>query len=211
MKTILFLALYSANVAFAPVPNLGSCPNVRGIPNFDRTRYLGSWYEYSNVFEFYQIGSRCVRATYTDEGDRIGVFNEQVNSITGSYGNVKGSARTASNAGGRAELIVGFEGIPFGNGDGGSRANYMVVDTDYDTYAIVYSCAPKPIIPVKKESLWLLTRAQYPTKSLVNSAYNRMKQLGLPVGSLQRTSQTNCQSLPPPGAASPSLTIESLG
>ena len=99
MKTILFLALYSANVAFAPVPNLGSCPDVRGdyawevaklnflffvlvgIPNFDRTRYLGSWYEYSNVFEFYQIGSRCVRATYTDEGDRIGVFNEGVNSL----------------------------------------------------------------------------------------------------------------------------------
>ena len=52
-----------------------------GIPNFDKTRYLGSWYEYANVFEFYQIGSRCVRATYTDEGNRIGVFNEQVNSM----------------------------------------------------------------------------------------------------------------------------------
>ena len=54
---------------------------VIGIPNFDKTRYLGSWYEYANVFEFYQIGSRCVRATYTDEGKRIGVFNEQVNSM----------------------------------------------------------------------------------------------------------------------------------
>ena len=28
---------------------------------------------------------------------------------------MKGSARTASNAGGRAELIVGFEGIPCKN------------------------------------------------------------------------------------------------
>ena len=48
---------------------------------FDKSRYLGSWYEYANVFEFYQIASECVRATYTDEGDRIGVFNEQVNAM----------------------------------------------------------------------------------------------------------------------------------
>ena len=52
-----------------------------GMKNFVRSRYLGSWYEYSNVFEIYQIGGTCVRATYTDEGDRIGVFNEQVNKM----------------------------------------------------------------------------------------------------------------------------------
>ena len=52
-----------------------------GISNFAKTRYLGSWYEYANVFEFYQIGGTCVRATYTDEGDRIGVFNEGVNTM----------------------------------------------------------------------------------------------------------------------------------
>ena len=30
MKIILLLAVYSANVTFAAVPYLGSCPNVRG-------------------------------------------------------------------------------------------------------------------------------------------------------------------------------------
>ena len=54
---------------------------IPGLANFDRSRYLGSWYENANVFEFYQIGSTCVRATYTDEGSKIGVFNEQVNAM----------------------------------------------------------------------------------------------------------------------------------
>ena len=92
------LILQVTNIVNGGVPSFGRCPNVRGelfllssrqgmrfsisgIANFDKSRYLGSWYEYANVFEFYQIGSECVRATYTDEGDRIGVFNEQVNAM----------------------------------------------------------------------------------------------------------------------------------
>ena len=44
-----------------------------------------------------------------------------------------------------------------------------MVDTDYTNYAIVYDCSPFPVI--KKESLWLLTRKQWPDKSLVEWAY----------------------------------------
>ena len=33
---------------------------IAGIANFDKTRYLGVWYEYSNVFEPFQIGRRSL-------------------------------------------------------------------------------------------------------------------------------------------------------
>merc|ERR1719192_1404567 len=133
---------------------------------------------------------------------------EQVNAITGGYGNVKGSARPASSDG-RAEFIVGFSGIPFGNEDGGTEPNYRVVATDYTTYAIVYDCSQKLFI--KKESLWLLTRDQNPSPYIVAGAKNQMKSLGLPVGALRTTPQTNaskCPQLARPTLQSPSRVWE---
>ena len=52
-----------------------------GMAGFDKSRYLGAWYEYANTFEIYQIGGICVRATYTDEGNNVGVFNEAINTM----------------------------------------------------------------------------------------------------------------------------------
>ena len=34
---------------------------ISGIENFDKAQYLGTWYEYANVFEWFQIGARCVK------------------------------------------------------------------------------------------------------------------------------------------------------
>merc|ERR1712002_1092635 len=58
-------------LAISSIIRTGSCDeNVRGISGFDKSSYLGQWYEYSNVFEWYQdlpFVGRCVRATYTDD------------------------------------------------------------------------------------------------------------------------------------------------
>ena len=102
---------------------------------------------------------------------------------------MRGSARFASNDG-TGELIVAIGGT-----NGGSQPNYKVifdiciyffdiffqqkvVDTDYTSYAIVYSCFEKLFIGKKGresrqrknllnryflESLWLLTRDQSPS------------------------------------------------
>ena len=93
LETVLILQVI--NVAYGAIPSFGRCPNVRGkiifqpvflsqsifsgISNFDKSQYAGTWYEYANVFEFYDIGAECIRATYTDDGDTIGVFNEALN------------------------------------------------------------------------------------------------------------------------------------
>ena len=60
------------------VPSLGKCSDVRGVENFDTASYLGSWFEYANVFEPFQVNKKCVRATYLPEGDNVGVHNEDL-------------------------------------------------------------------------------------------------------------------------------------
>jgi len=258
MVSEFFLVIFLCPIAWSYIIRSGFCKeNVRGMTEFDKDRYLGAWYEYANTFEVYEIGGKCVRATYTDEGDVIGVFNEQVNTITGNYGNVKGSARFANpnDPNMRGELIVGFGGfgrrkrspqmipyvpyywqtrpsaklftqpiLPYYSasktesldpsarfllGDS-STPNYSVVSSDYDSYSVVYTCIPLPG-RIKKESLWLLTREQYPDQATVDKAIQIMKVYDLPYTNIPLTDQEDCELLPAVGEGEPANTIESLG
>merc|ERR1711911_62603 len=177
----------------------GSCPSVRGMTNFDYSAYLGQWYEYSNMFEIYQdvfaVGAKCVRATYTEEGNTVGVKNEYVSPLTG-YGSIDGSARFA-NLSTVGELIVNFNN-PAGRslfGGDPSAPNYSVVDTDYTSFSVVYMCRPIAGI-FKKESLWLLTRDALPSDATVEAALGVMRTNNLPWEKLVKTSQTGCEALP---------------
>merc|ERR1712088_1285144 len=197
----LLLLILSPSFSLAAIGiSTGSCPPVRGMSDFDVSAYLGQWYEYSNMFEIYQdvfaVGAKCVRATYTEEGDTVGVKNEYVSPLTG-YGSIEGSARFASTAS-VGELIVNFNNPAgrslFGGADP-NAPNYSVIDTDYTSYSVVYMCRPIAGI-FKKGSLWLLTRDAVPSDSTVNKALEVMRTNNLPLEKLVKTSQTGCEALP---------------
>merc|ERR1712126_377458 len=142
-SSLLFL-IFSISFAMAAIGiSTGSCPSVRGLADFDLSAYMGQWYEYSNMFEIYQdvfaVGAKCVRATYTEEGDTVGVKNEYFSPLTG-YGSIVGSARFA-NSSSVGELIVNFN-APADRGIFGgvnpNAPNYSVIDTDYTSFSVVY-------------------------------------------------------------------------
>jgi len=197
MKSLVFLSVLIC-VANAAVSRWSKCPEITGIPDFQLKRYLGVWYEYANVFEVFQLWSTCGRVSYSDRGAKVGVVNEQINYITQNYGNVTGAARPAvpGDTEKKADFIVAFDNIPFqdSESDEGGVPNYRVVSTDYDTYAVVYNC--KSGYLYNSESLWVLSREQFPSQELVDETYSLMRNLDLPVESLVKTDQDDCQKMP---------------
>ena len=89
----------------------------------------------------------------------IEVHNSQF--YKGKIDDVKGSAKCKG-----AHCKVGF--FLFRNGD------YRVLDTDYTTYSVVYSCTPF-LFFWKTEYIWILTRAHSPNAATIAAAENVAK------------------------------------
>jgi len=175
--------------------SLGKCPNFTVIQNFNPSQYLGTWYEYSNYFAIFQLFSDCVSADYSDISSggqtKIKVVNKGVNTFKGTPNVAEGSAVLGepANPSKPGKLIVNFDSQPsFARS---STTNYNILDTDYSSYAIVYSCSEKLLV-FKTELLWILTRDRNPTQSVIDKATAIIKSQGIDTRRLKKTRQTNC-------------------
>ena len=135
-------------------PRLSRCPkDYSPMATLDLDRYLGTWYEiHRDKYTPFEILLGCDVAEYTANDDgTITVANSGHRFIQGWSG-VNGSAVVADT--GDASLVVSFSGKTPSPSD---KANYTVLDTDYETYSIVYSCGD--ILGVASfDFLWILAR-----------------------------------------------------
>ncbi|KAL7640941.1 UNVERIFIED_CONTAM: hypothetical protein RMT77_008078 [Armadillidium vulgare] len=170
----------------------GGCPKQVSMQDFNLTLYLGKWYEYSNYFAFYQEGSRCVEALYIEDEDgsikvtntQIGLFNQEIK-IVG-----RGTLVDPILKDGRLKVTffpfsAGAELFGFLN-----NGNYWVLDTDYDSYSVVWSCTNLGIYNF--QNLWILTRNRTPEKSVTDKAEKIVTDRNLDLISLKKTPQDNC-------------------
>ena len=162
----------------------GSCPtDFEVVQNFDLAQYSGLWYEQARDSQTtFEYTAECVTATYSDNGDQdpttitatysdngdqdpttIKVYNRMTSYLlpwinldaTGT-----GYLPAGINEGSEGRIQVGF-----GDSDkfvkDPASLNYNVLDTDYTSYTIVYSCQDSTSWfgnPKRSEIMWVLTR-----------------------------------------------------
>ncbi|XP_005180903.2 apolipoprotein D [Musca domestica] len=169
----------------AQVLNRGSCnKNIPTVQNFDATRYLGRWYEQEKYPFIFELGGKCIYAEYGQlkNGD-LSVYNYNINELTGRPNDILGSAKLVDSG----KLKVRFNNMPAFIGS----ADYWVLDTDYDNYAVVYSCTDVLGL-FNAQVVWILTRERSPNPQYIEKARSVIKQNGLSLKPLQRTNQQGC-------------------
>lgn len=102
-----FALLLTVHLASAQVTQLGPCPNVEVVKNFDVKKYTGLWYEIKKYPTFFSIGAKCITANYQLKSDNtVSVLNTQI--VNGIESSISGTARIISSG----ILGVSFPSVP---------------------------------------------------------------------------------------------------
>jgi len=163
----------------------GSCPVVSVQQNFDINRYMGKWYEQQRFFAIFEIGTNCVTAEYTlEDTGAVKVNNTGYRWITGKYTTAIGDAVVEDPAE-PAKLGVRFSPAQ-------PRGDYWVLDTDYDTYTVIWSCTPFGRF-FNTQFGWILTRsAEGISAAKTRQIYSLLEEYHISPRRFSNTNQARC-------------------
>lgn len=122
---------------------------------FNATAYMGTWYEIKRYENAEQPNGDCVTAHYTLIENTMEVTVENTMKVLPNQQPLvaRGRAVLANATSGEAKLKVRFENTPATVPD----SDYWVLGTNYQHYAIVWSCRPNG--ENSSESAWVLSRS----------------------------------------------------
>lgn len=165
-----------------------TCPKVETKKNFDLSKYMGRWYgieKYPNSFE---KGS-CNGAEYKlDPEGGVAVNNSEVLD-NGKPSFAIGHARQNPSSSIASHLQVRFSKFQ-------PWAQYLVLDTDYKTFTVVYSCSD--IFRARIEFLWIMSRERTLSAKKRKNIYKMLEKYEIDPSPLDATNQdpTLCAILP---------------
>jgi len=141
----------------------GGCPKVTTKANFDLNAYMGRWYDIEKYPNSFQDGS-CGIANYTLLTDGTVKVNNTEVAKNGLPHTAIGQARPTPGSSDPGRLQLRFSSWqPWGK--------YWVLDTDYKTFSVVYSCSNYLVNRV--EFLFVLGR----TPKLAPEVYSHINSL----------------------------------
>ncbi|TGZ47614.1 Apolipoprotein D [Temnothorax longispinosus] len=192
----IILALSALAWASAQIPNIGFCPEYIPMANFNRQRFMGVWYEAERYFQLSEVVSRCVMTNYTRGIDgKYRVSNEVTNRFTGIKRVLEGEIKPAASKAEEGKLHVKYTTVPLA-----PETKYSVLETDYDSYAVLWSC--QGIGPVHAQNAWVMTRERIPSGKTLQKAYGVLDKYKISKTFFVKTDQAECAYLDPPSEES---------
>uniref|UniRef100_H2MUK0 Apolipoprotein D n=2 Tax=Oryzias latipes TaxID=8090 RepID=H2MUK0_ORYLA len=174
---MLGLTLLCALSASAQVIMPGRCPDAAVQEKFDAAAYLGKWYEIQKLPNSFQKG-QCSTAQYSLQSPGVvGVLNRELLN-NGTIYALNGTAKPSPTE--PAKLMVTFfENSP--------PSPYWVLSTDYNNFALVYSCTDLELIHT--DFVWILSRTPTLPQETLEKLQNILTSIGVTVDKLLATNQ----------------------
>ncbi|XP_053401113.1 apolipoprotein D-like [Mercenaria mercenaria] len=180
--TLVHVSLLTVAV-IAQVPEKGKCPDVEVQKDFDPTKYFGKWYEIAKFYTSFETGQKCNTATYTPKvNGHFTVYNTGLDSSDKEV-NATGDAYSPDENE-KAKIKVQFsEKSPY--------ADYWVLDTDYETYTLIYSCIN--ILDVTHlDFSWILSRKPTLDPEIKARLFQKVESYGIKSKNYKDDDQLSC-------------------
>ncbi|GIY10326.1 apolipoprotein D [Caerostris darwini] len=188
----IFIAYLISNVQSQTLL-LGACPSPPMQNNFSAQDFMGRWYEVERTFVMAEVGWRCITVDYKEESGRIRVETAGQAVVRRSM-----TAVATFTPNSPARIILRGEGsLP-------TQSTNYVLQSDYENYAIVWSCRNvDPPLPISgldflrnlshTENLWILSRKRTMDASTREQIYGFLDTNAITRRSLRPVPQENCQ------------------
>ncbi|KAM7390146.1 hypothetical protein PAMA_008358 [Pampus argenteus] len=179
---VLFVLVLVAVAAEGQSLHLAVCPRPSVQQDFDVTQYMGTWYEIKRLPAVFEKG-KCIQATYTLLTDgMVKVHNAELLS-DGKINSIEGVAKVEDSSQPAVLSVSFFKGAP--------DAPYWVLSTDYQSYALVYSCSDYFGL-FHIDFAWILSRTRVLTDVIISQLHDRLDAAGVNIHRLTVTNQTGC-------------------
>ncbi|XP_026313969.1 apolipoprotein D-like [Hyposmocoma kahamanoa] len=189
--TRIYVILFCTIVKAVFSTGLGKCPLYPSLPNFDIKRMEGTWYEVERSFYLMEISASCTELeVILNERGYLLITVNTINRWTGSpsttYGigipNHNGSSTFRYKLNNRMPYIIG-QLLP-------GAGLYNILFTDYDQFAIVWSC--NSVSFAHSDRMWILGRSREIEASVRAHIYAIMEELKLDSDRLVISKNNNC-------------------
>ncbi|VDI60208.1 apolipoprotein D and lipocalin family protein [Mytilus galloprovincialis] len=180
-----YIVLVAAVVSVAKAQVFGAlgCPTVKPQASFDLQKYLGDWYEIYKFKANFENGQKCAHANYLLKDDGHIRVNNSGKTADGKMVQALGDLYMPDSTKPSSLKVKFASAAPYGN--------YVVIDTDYTNYTLIYSCTS--ILGISHfEFAWILGRQRTMDQALVDRLFAELKSYNVNVGHFMKEDQTGC-------------------